>query len=249
MKRRKNESQIDIDLFNYLTNLKNYSSQWETKKTHDKYVQDVLDVSSKRLTGKQGEPDLIYVNTHKQLLILVENKDSIKDHESTSGSNPVRYAVDGIKHYISCFLSENLEKINPLLKTHFESWSIVGIALSGEIADEYNHLITTFIISDDTIRDIETSEFLDEEDYLAFFENIDIEFISKNISVSSSEINRMLRALDSQKRPVLLSSLMICLYDRNNINNDFKKGYSNWSTETIIANIPTTIKRTSYISL
>lgn len=241
MRTRKNESQVDIDVFNYLTQSREYSGQWETKKTHDRYVQEVLDVSSKKLTGNRGEPDLIYVNTHKQLLILIENKDSIKDHESSSGNQITRYAVDGITHYISCFLSEHLERINPSLKPHFKDWSIVGIAFSGNLHDEYNHMLSTFIVADNEIKDIETAEFLDEEDYLAFFENIDIEMISKNIASSSSEINRMLRALDSQKRPVLLSALMVCLYDKGNINNDFKRGYSNWSTKTITTNIPVTI--------
>lgn len=243
MEKRKNESQVDIDLFNYLTNLKKYSVSWKTKKTQDKYIQQVLDTSSKRLTGERGEPDLIYVNDGKRLLILIENKDSIKDHEGGDGNNPAKYAVDGIKHYLSCFLNENLEKISPSIKSHFEDWSIVGIAFSGNVNDEYNHLISTFVISNNEVKDIGTSELLDEDDYLAFFENIDIETISKNISVSSSEINTMLRALDSQKRPVLLSALMICLYDRDNVSNDFKKGYSNWSSETIIGNIPITVKK------
>lgn len=243
MEKRKNESQVDIDLFNYLTNFKKYSMSWKTRKTKDKYIQEVLDKSSKRLTGERGEPDLLYVNTDKQLFILVENKDSIKDHDGGDGNNPAKYAVDGIKHYLSCFLNENLESISPSIKSHFKDWEMVGIAFSGNINDEYNHLISTFIISNNEIKDIGTSELLDEDDYLAFFENIDIETISKNISVSSSEINTMLRALDSQKRPVLLSALMICLYDRDNVSNDFKKGYSNWSSETIIGNIPITVKK------
>ena len=174
MEKRKNESQVDIDLFNYLTNLKKYSVSWKTKKTQDKYIQQVLDTSSKRLTGERGEPDLIYVNNGKHLLILIENKDSIKDHEGGDGNNPAKYAVDGIKHYLSCFLNESLEKISHSSKSHFEDWSIVGIAFSGNVNDEYNHLISTFVISNNEIKDIGTSELLDEDDYLAFFENIDI---------------------------------------------------------------------------
>lgn len=243
MKNRKNESQVDIDLYNYLTTSKHYSKKWETKKTLDKYVQSVLDTSSKRQTGNQGEPDLLYVNTDRRLLILMENKDSIKDHETSSDANPVKYAVDGAKHYLSCFLGDYLDSLSPSLRAHFKDWAIVSIAFSGKLDEEYNHLISTFIVSNDEIIDIRTSELLDEDDYLAFFENIDIETISKNISVSSSKINRMLRALDSQKRPVLLSALMICLYDKEGVSNDFKKGYSNWSTETIIGNVPITVKR------
>lgn len=54
-------------------------------------------------TGRHGEPDFIYVNTTDKLLILIENKDSINDHESKSVENPIKYAVDGIKWYISFF--------------------------------------------------------------------------------------------------------------------------------------------------
>jgi len=240
-KKRKNESKVDIDLFNYLSNTKKYFNSWETKKTSNSYVQNVLDTSSKGGTGFRGEPDLIYINENKKILILVENKDSIGDHESKNRNKPKDFAVDGVIHYTSFFLEENLDKINSSLKKHFKNWSIIGIAFSGDINDEYNHLVTTFIISDNEIKDIETKEILDEEDYLAFFENIDIESISKNISKSSSEINRILRTLDSQKRPILLSALMICLYDKDNVANDFKRSYSNWSKANIIRNIPTTI--------
>jgi hypothetical protein len=240
-KKRKNESKTDIDLFNYLYNKKTYYNSWETKKTSNQYVQTVLDTASKRLTGNRGEPDLIYINEKKQLLILVENKDSISDHSSKELNKPKDFAVDGVIHYTSFFLSSNLEKLNSNFKNHFDNWSIVGIAFSGDIEDEYNHMISTFIISGEEVKNIDTKEILDEEDYLAFFENIDVESISKNISKSSSEINRLLRAMDSQKRPVLLSALMICLYDKDNVGNDFKRSYSNWSIANIIRNIPTTI--------
>ena len=71
------------------------------------------------------------------------------------------------------------------------------------------------------IKDISILEFLNEEDYIALFENLDLELITNNISKSSSEINRILRNIDSQKRPVLLSALMICLYEKNNFNCQF----------------------------
>ena len=81
---------------------------------------------------------------------------------------------------------------------------------------------------------------MDEEDYIAYFENIDLEKIATDISKSSSEINRLLRNLDSQRRPVLLSALMICLYPKEK-GKDFKNSYSTWSPATIIVNIPPTI--------
>src|SRR3989344_1655979 len=67
-----------------------------------------------------------------------------------------------------------------------------------------------------------------------------LEKISNDISRSSSEINRLLRNLDSQKRPILLSALMICLYPKDS-GADFKNSYSSWNTQTIIRNILTTI--------
>ncbi len=240
-KTRKNEAKTDLDLYNFIKDNRNYSEKWMIKKTSNTFVQECLDVSSKSGKGFRGEPDLIYLNEKKKLLILIENKPTIKDHISKTGNNAKGFAVDGIKHYLSHFTPEKIKKLKPTIKKYFENWSLVGIAFSGDINDEYNHLISTFILANDEIKNIDTNEILDEEDYLAFFENIDLENISKNISKSSSEINRMLRTLDSQKRPVLLSALMICLYDRDNVSNDFKKSYSNWSITNIIRNIPTTI--------
>lgn len=125
---------------------------------------------------------------------------------------------------------------------YLSDFRIIGIAFSGDINDTLNHLINTFIIQDDKIKDISILEFLNEEDYLALFENLDLELITNNISKSSSEINRILRNIDSQKRPVLLSALMICLYEKNNFHNDFKSNYLQWSVRNIIRNIPTTIE-------
>ncbi|MBU4348143.1 type II restriction endonuclease subunit M, partial [Patescibacteria group bacterium] len=172
---------------------------------------------------------MIYVNEIKKLLILIENEDK-----------PVDFAIDGIKHYLSFFTNEKLNKEKETIKKHLNNWKIIGIAFSGDINDEYNHRLDTFIVENDLIQNISKSEVLDEEDYLAFFENIDLEKISNDISKSSSEINRLLRNLDSQKRPILLSALMICLYPKDS-GADFKNNYSSWNTQTIIRNIPMTI--------
>ena len=235
----KNEALKDIKLFNYFSSVKMFSKKWTTKKVDNKTVQKVLNTSSKRNSGNRGEPDLIYINESKQLLILVENKDSITEHRSSNNFNPEKYAVDGVIHYLGSFKKNNL--LNLKIGNYFDNWKIVGIALSGDIEDEYNHLISTFILDEDKVIDINTEELLDEDNYVSFFENIDLEKISKNISKSSSEINRILRAIDSQKRPILLSALMICLYENDNFKNDFKLSYRNWNTNTIIRNIPNTV--------
>lgn len=237
--KRKNEAKVDIDLFNFIRDTKKYKKKWTVKKTDNKHIQECLDIASKKANDKRGEPDLIYINEDKKLLILIENKDSIKNHISKEGTSPIMYAVDGVKHYLSYFINEKIKK--ETTKKYLKDWSIVGIAFSGDISDQYNHRISTFIIGDNKIKDIETFEILNEEDYINFFENIDLEKIAKNISKSSGEINRVLRNIDSQKRPVLLSALMICLFENEKIKNDFKANYSSWSVTNIIRNIPTTI--------
>jgi hypothetical protein len=235
----KNEAQTDIDLFNYLTNDKSFSKKWKTKKITNTHIVEILSTATKSNTGEnRGEPDLIYFNENKKILILIENKDSIKDH---NGNNIKNNATAGIKHYLKFFQQEKLQNKSKNTIRYLADFKIIGIAFSGDIGDEHNHLIDTFIIQDDRINDISIKEFQNEEDYISLFKNLDLELIANNISKSSSEINRMLRNIDSQKRPVLLSALMICLYEKGNVRNDFKNNYQDYQTSTIINNIPTTI--------
>jgi type I restriction enzyme M protein len=237
----KNEAKTDIELFNYLTNEKNFIKEWLPQKTENSNIQEILSNASKSEKGNKGSPDLIYLNEDKKLLILIENKDKINDHKSAKSNKPQHYAVDGIKHYLKFFLKDNIETKKETVQKYLENFRILGMAFSGNIHDENNHLITTFIIQDDTIKDISIAEFLNENDYISLFENLDLELISNNISKSSSEINRILRNIDSQKRPVLLSALMVCLYEKDNFGNVFKNSYHNYNTINIIRNIPTTI--------
>jgi len=234
--KRKNEAKKEINLFKFIENNRCFSKEWDVKKQNNKYIQTILDKSSKKQTGNKGYPDLLYVNEIKKLLILVENKASIKDHISKNEDNPVAFAVDGIKHYLSFFTNNKLNIEEETLKKYLKGWKIIGVAFSGDINDEYNHRLDTYIVDNNLIQNIGKSEILDEEDYLAFFENIDLEKISNDISKSSCEINRLLRNLDSQKRPILLSALMICLYPKES-GADFKNSYSSWNTQTIIRNI------------
>ena len=237
----KNETVTDIQLFNYLTNTKIFTQQWIPKKTNNQHIQEVLSRSSKSGLENRGEPDLIYLNEDKKLLILIENKYLIKDHRSRKGNQPKDYAVDGIKHYLSYFSKNNFQELTVTTQKFLENYRIIGIAFSGDINEKNNHLCDTFIINNNKFEDIKTAEFLNESDYIALFENLDLEQISSNISKSSSQINRILRNIDSQKRPILLSALMICLYDKNQFSNDFKNSYLNLNIKNIIRNIPNTV--------
>lgn len=242
MSARKNEAKTDINLHFFLTHQKKYSNEWETKKTSNTKIQKILDTSSKSGSGNRGEPDLIYVNERKKILILIENKFSISDHSSNGKTNAVKYAEDGVLHYLSFFIETEESKWSKSLSNYLKGWSFVGIAFSGDVNDQYNHLISNFIINDNEVIKLDNPDLLDEDDYLAIFENIDLEEISKNISKSSIEINNTLRMIDSQKRPVLLSALMICLFEKEGVVNDFRNSYQSWGIKTIVRNIPSTIE-------
>jgi len=234
-----NEIKVDIELFNYLT--PKFSKKWSLRKVNNIHIQDILKNASKSLTKKRGEPDLIYLNEENNLLILIENKDKIKNHISNNQNNPKDYAVDGIKHYLSFFINNN--NIKETTKKYISNLKIIGIAFSGDINDKYNHKISTFIIDNNNIKNMNIEEFLDEDDYLSIFENLDLEKITDNISKSSKKINQLLRNIDSQKRPVLLSALMICLYETDKFSSSFRRNYLNFDNEDIIENIPVSVKK------
>lgn len=237
---RKNEAEKDFRLLTFLNGSKKFSNRWKSKSIFDyKIIQNILDKTSKKGTGNNGYPDLIYINEKNKLLILLENKDSTKDHTSKMEEkyNPIKYSVDGVVHYLSFFVDEKLENEEESVKKYLKDWKILGIAFSGDIESEYDHKIDTFVVKNSQVENLNIKEFFDEEDYLALFENINLEKITNDISKSSSEINQLLRNLDSQNRPVLLSALMICLFS----DSDFKKTYVNWEIKNIIRNIPSTL--------
>lgn len=231
----------DSLVYRYLLTL-NYEKTWDSYTDNDQ-INSVLSKSSKRGTGKEGFPDAIYVNENNKLLILVENKPTISQHISSIGKeDPEKYAVDGIKHYLSFFISNNIEQ--PKTKEYFFHWKIVGLAISGDPTDDYNHRISTFLIINNKLEEQKgVSDILSEADYLNLFDNIDEERIVTEVSASSKKINKWLRSVDSQKRPILLSALMICLFDMKGKHNDFKECYNGWSADTIVTNIPTTLQK------
>lgn len=242
VKEKRIEIKTDFDLLTYINN-KTYANEWELRTTQDNNIQNILNKTSKNNTKNIGYPDLIYVNQSKKLLILIENKASTKDHSSKQGDSPKSYAVDGIKHYLSYFTKNSLnEEKSDTKKRYLEHWKIIGIAFSGDINDQYNHMLDTFIVKDNYIENINEKNILNEDDYISYFENIDLEKIANDISKSSKRINNLLRNIDSQDKPVLLSALMICMYP-NEKASDFRNNYQNYqSHEIIISNILTTVK-------
>ncbi|ADC52261.1 type II DNA modification (methyltransferase subunit) (plasmid) [Alkalihalophilus pseudofirmus OF4] len=215
-------------------NKKSFKYQWSRATTNED-VKSVLRKASKKKTGLSGYPDQIYINEEEHLLILVEDKTLVTAHQSEPDKpdNPERYAVDGLKWYISLFIK------NPI----FEAWKIVGIAVSGDIEDTYNHKISTFIVRENEIELIpQVNSFLNEKDYLRLFINVDEEEMIERIGSSSKKINKMLRSIDSQKRPILLSALMIALFEVSNSNNSFIREFESNSGEEIITKLPNRVR-------
>lgn len=230
----------ELDLFDFFTHKKEYSYSWETKKCNsNKDIQKILNKSSKKDSGHIGRPDLIYCNNNEKFLILLENKDSIKNHQSKDFNkiNPQKYSVDGVKHYLSFFLKEKLDESTK----HISSWKILGLAFSGDIKDKYNKRIDTFYIYNDKIVDADIHELLNEDEYLSLFSNLNLERISSEISKSSKLINEKLRSTEISNRSILLSALLISLLNRKS--NDFRENYKNLNADTICDTIPLTIKK------
>lgn len=224
-------------------------AEWDDSQTESKLTPNILEVlktASKKGNGKSGYPDRIYVNKSKKLMVIVEEKSDIRFHE---GEESEEYAVAGIKWYLSRFLNNNLSK--KLINT-FNSWKIVGIAASGDFTSEITNKFSAFYIDvkEQKICDVpHLQEFVTDIEYEAIFNHLDEEKAIEQISKSSIKINNLLRSIDSQKRPILLSALMISLYipkDENGKlkleNNDFPNLYKEWSTPTIKSNLLERVK-------
>jgi len=208
-----------------------------------KEIRQVLLSASKKENGKIGIPDRVYVNVHEKLLILVEEKPAVKDHDHP---DKTKGAISGVKWYLSRFFNLNLI---PELKGFFDNWKILGIAVSGDLSVEYQHKFNCYV-SDQENQKItplnQVTNFMSEGQFLALFNSLDEEKSIAAVSTSSKKINQLLRQVDSQKRPVLLSALMICLHkvapNSKNYTNDFREHYKTYSPTTIITNVISTVR-------
>jgi len=222
-------------------------ADWDDSQSASKLTTEiatVLSSASKKNNDKQGFPDRIYVNIHEKLLILVEEKSSVKDHDNPDIE---KGAISGIQWYLSRFFNANL---STQLKGFFDNWKILGIAVSGDLSLDYQHKFNCYTINVQTEKIIvlnQVANFMTEEQFLALFNSLDEEKAIAVVSSSSKKINNLLRSIDSQKRPVLLSALMICLHrvrqNSENYTNDFPDHYKTYQPTTIIDNVLNTVKK------
>ena len=216
-----------------LQNLGYNVADWDDSKsklTDD--IKKVLSCSSKRQTGREGYPDRIYCDGKNKLLILVEEKPTMKEHDL---EDIEKGAVSGIKWYLSRFQENNLDNSQ---KNVFKSWRILGIAVSGDLLKEYQYKFSCFMLDNREQKIIsvpQITNFVNKDSFLALFNSLNEEEAVTKISSSSKKINNLLRSIDSQKRPILLSALMICLHNKNT--GSFSATYSTMDTTTLADNI------------
>lgn len=227
--------QTFLDLYQYLINLE-FENQWK-EFCENKDINEILNHSSKKQNGNYGLPDFIYVNENKKLLILVELKPSVSQHE--------KEAIPQIKHYLNCFMPGTLESfgvISPEINKaiiNLKTWNILGLAISGDMAVEYGYRIDTFYIQIDKIVDMGINEIHNENDYLALFNNLNLEEISARISQASSTINNLLYDVKEDERPTLLSILLISLFESKNsrYRNNFRDQFEQYTPKQLMNQI------------
>lgn len=224
-------------------------ADWDDSQTRNKLTSNVYDVlmkASKKKNDNPGYPDRIYINKKRNLMVMVEEKNDVRLHDKPDIEHG---AIEGIKWYLSRFLNKNLS--NKLIHA-FDDWKIVGIAASGDFSSELANRFSAFYIDtqlEEIVNVPQLQEFVTDNEYEAIFNNLDEEKAIDQVSSSSKKINNLLRSIDSQKRPVLLSALMISLYipidEEGNpklSNNDFPNLYKRYSTKTIIDNLLKRVK-------
>lgn len=216
-----------------LQNLGYNVADWDDSKsklTDD--IKKILSRSSKRQTGREGYPDRVYCDSKNKLLILVEEKPTMKEHDL---EDIEKGAVSGIKWYLSRFQENNLDDSQ---KNVFKLWRILGIAVSGDLLKEYQYKFSCFMLDNREQKIVsvpQITNFVNKDSFLALFNSLNEEEAVTKISSSSKKINNLLRSIDSQKRPILLSALMICLHNKNT--GSFSTTYSTMDTATLADNI------------
>ncbi len=150
--------------------------------------------------------------------------DDVKNYQ------PSKFAVDGIKWYMSFFKPSALNRLGDNYWNILRNWSIIGIAVSGDPDKPVDFCVDTFMIKDGKIQDLEIHDILNEEDYISIANDIDTKTIIETVSNSSETINNLLVAVDSQRRPIILSALLIALFKPENLeDNSFINDYNGWS--------------------
>lgn len=169
-------------------------------------IRNLLQRASKQGQG-QGRPEfIISMPSHPELLIVIECKAHVKNHASTTLSQPAGYAVDGALHYAAH------------LSRHYD---VIAIGVSGNNAR--NARVSTYLhlkggAKAELIKLSEDKLHSPEDYYRAYIEdprkfNQDY----RNLLVFSTRLNTRLEEfkIAESRRGLLISGILIALNDKN----------------------------------
>lgn len=200
--------------------------------THEKLLilMEIKPVASEHTSGCFDEDEIekkvgLIVNTSKE-----KKNDLAGMLDDVKGFSPAKFAVDGIKWYMTFFKSNVLSKLGNNYKNFLKGWSVIGIAVSGDPDKVNEFCVDTYMIRDEKIHDLDIHDILNEEDYISIANDMDTKAIIGTVSDSSEKINNLLVAVDSQRRPIILSALLISLFKPEKLeDNSFIDDYNGWS--------------------
>ncbi len=215
---RKSENLIRDDL-RELGYFNNSELIVEEQKSDNEIITGLLSKASKSGNGA-GYPEFIIRKKNSNVLIVVECKANVRDHESENKNNPKKYAVDGVLHYAS-FLKD--------------TYNIIAIAFSGE--DKNNKRLSIFQWNKNEKRYFpkKYSRLSNYDEYYNLFHSSENELLTEDeLLAYAKKLHDEMRdeaKLKEAEKPLLVGALLLALD-----NGDFTKEFTSITNPKKLAN-------------
>lgn len=191
------------------------SIKWEEQRSSIKRIQELLHGESKGKGKGNGCPEFILsFPTNSNYVIVVECKAMVKDHESVSRDDAVKYAVDGVLHYAKALSKE---------------YNVIAIAVSGQ--KEYELLVSHFYWKkgSEEYTELADKKLLGIDDYMQVFADqfFISDFYTRDIALKASYLNEEFNnyTIPEYNRCTMISAMLLALID-----DKFKENYSQEAT-------------------
>ena len=191
------------------------SIKWEEQRSSIKRIQELLHGESKGKGKGNGCPEFILsFPTNSNYVIVVECKAMVKDHESVSRDDAVKYAVDGVLHYAKALSKE---------------YNVIAIAVSGQT--EYELLVSHFYWKKESeeYTELADKKLLGIDDYMQVFADqfFISDFYTRDIALKASYLNEEFNnyTIPEYNRCTMISAMLLALID-----DKFKENYSQEAT-------------------
>lgn len=191
------------------------SIKWEEQRSSIKRIQELLRGESKGKGKGNGCPEFILsFPTNSNYVIVVECKAMVKDHESVSRDDAVKYAVDGVLHYAKALSKE---------------YNVIAIAVSGQT--EYELLVSHFYWKkgSEEYTELADKKLLGIDDYMQVFADqfFISDFYTRDIALKASYLNEEFNnyTIPEYNRCTMISAMLLALID-----DKFKENYSQEAT-------------------